>query len=121
MGYELHHAIVVVGRQLPNLADQGLSIEDAHRVAREHCGVLVTDIVWAELNGVGSFMVGADGSKDGWAESDDGDRARDAFVDWLRAKERRDYFSWCEVGLGEDDRQALVTRDAWDYLVRRGR
>ncbi len=51
----------------------------------------------------------------GWSDSDKGDEQRGSIIAWLRdANSDEGWFSWAEVVLGDDDREALVERHAWD-------
>jgi hypothetical protein len=120
MGYIKHHAIVVTGSRWKHALPEdreGTEIDDAHTAARE-AGCLVSEIVGPGVNDTFSFLVAADGSKEGWGESDEGDRARDRFVAWLdRANgPAGGWFEWVEVWYGNDDAGAGVVRhqdSAW--------
>ena len=78
MGYMRHHAIIV------SAYDE--TIEVAHARASAIFGELVTPIVESRVNSVRAFLVGPDGSKEHWDESDQGDRHRAEFVAWLRTQ-----------------------------------
>ncbi len=117
MGYIRHHAIVVTGQDHWNHDDSLLTIHDARRAAVDVGCRLVTEVVGPGTNGTSSFLVAPDGSKEGWDESDQGDRARDRFINWLRGQAYDDGSSpidWAEVVLGHDDQEALIERSAWD-------
>jgi hypothetical protein len=95
MGTMHHHAIVVTTGHGP--------IEEAHAEA-ERLGLIVSPVTDPAVNAHRSFCVFPDGSKEGWEESDSGDRARAAFVRWLRSKRYEDGsspFSWVAVSFGE--------------------
>ena len=100
MGYHRHHAIVVTA-----WADR--YIEPAHRAALDifsDTPAKVTPITPAGVNGYRSFLVAPDGSKEGWDDSDLGDAARKAFIEWLQKAAQGDiYTSWAEVEFGGDD------------------
>ena len=104
MGYMRHHAIIV------SAYDE--TSEVAHARASAIFGELVTPIVESRVNSVRSFLVGPDGSKEHWDESDQGDRHRAEFVAWLRTQ--RDpagfaAFDWVEVQYaGEDDNDTRI-------------
>src|SRR4051794_6378041 len=102
MGYIRHHAIVVTGNRWEH--DRSLPSIDQARSAAVDCGCQqVSEEVGPAINGTLSFLVAPDGSKEEWTDSDLGDRARDAFVRWLREDGRRGYFAWAEVVLCPDD------------------
>ena len=75
MGYMRHHGIMITSFQKH-------SIEDAHNWAMEDFeGVApVSHLESTECNGYWYFAVFPDGSKEGWAESERGDNAREKFT-----------------------------------------
>ena len=103
MGYLRRHAIVVTGDDYKESAD----ILAAHAKATE-IFPWVSEICPPQVNGERSFYIPPDGSKEGWGESDEGDKRRDAFVTWLQG------FSgcaqWVEVCYAEDEPDTRVTR-----------
>lgn len=79
------------------------------------------------VNGLHTFFVAPDGSKEGWDDSDKGDRLRGRIVERLAVDDYGDGsspWSWVEVGFGEYGQKVLrgnckncygrVVRDA-DY------
>jgi len=108
MGLTAHNAIVVVGTDV-------VAIYGARRKAVEIFGGTedggpVSEIVGPTANNTCSFFVAPDGSKEGWASSDEGDINRHLFIDYLRAV--ADYsrsgrgdgpcpLDWVEVRFGE--------------------
>jgi hypothetical protein len=46
----------------------------------------VSGIVPGTINGYTSFMVAPDGSKEGWAESDEANTARETLLAWMDSK-----------------------------------
>jgi hypothetical protein len=108
MGYIRHNAIVVTSW------DKALL--DASLAKAKELGLDATEPGKTHVNGYRSFLICPDGSKEGWPESDDGDRARDAFVKWLYAQRHEDNSSsieWVEVSYGSDDASARVERSEW--------
>lgn len=103
MGYLRRHAIVVVGSDYK----EALDIKEAHAKATE-IFPWVSPISPAHVNGEMSFFIPPDGSKEGWAESREGDKRRDTFVEWLKASGRTD--CWVEVCFGEDEPNTHVVR-----------
>jgi len=99
MGYMCHHHIVVISFHEKD-------IKKAHARAKDKCGDVVTEILMTPINGYRFFMVGPDGSKEGWSASDKGDKSRENFVDWLNNQAYKDgsnSFSWIYVKhAGED-------------------
>ncbi|KKN96675.1 hypothetical protein LCGC14_0163190 [marine sediment metagenome] len=76
-------------------------------------------------------MVAPDGSKEGWAESDQGDGQRAHFVEYLRAlctERSHVYLDWVEVKYGESEyghRTEILNhseegRQAWNTFKRLG-
>lgn len=106
MGYERHHAIVVSART----AGQ---IDAAHAEALRVFDDRVSGIMASPVNGVRSFFIPPDGSKEGWPESETGDQQREEFVAWLDAQRYGDGsspYKWVEVQYGDDDRETKVCR-----------
>lgn len=118
MGYERRHAIVVSGCEKDVL--------EAHAAAKRVFsgdpengwrGQVVSPIVAGISNGERSFFVGPDGSNEGRTTSDEGDRRRGEFVEWLRERtkegnesyERIFLVEWVEVLFGDDEDYAEVT------------
>lgn len=72
---------------------------------------LVSPVVEGKTNGVKSFLVAWDGSKEGWETSNDADAGRARFVTWLRLQEYEDHsspYDWVELQYGGDDREVKV-------------
>lgn len=103
MGYMRHHAIVIS-------AGYGDYLEQARAKAIE-LGMQVTEIVESHTNGVTTFLIIPDGSKEGWSESDAGDGRRDSMKEWLDLQRYEDGsgpLHWVEVQYGDDDRETKV-------------
>jgi hypothetical protein len=97
MGYMRHHAIVVTSWS-------EAAIRQAHATA-SRIFPWVSPLSPEVVNGYRSFFVPPDGSKEGWDESDAGDRRRAEFKAWIREQDFDDgsnYLAWFEVGFGED-------------------
>ncbi|MBG9567550.1 hypothetical protein [Brevibacillus agri] len=78
MGFIRHNAIVVTGADYNSGA-----FEKAHLKAMELFGLLTSPIVHSDWNGYMSFFVAPDGSKEGWADSVEGDKKRKEFADFI--------------------------------------
>lgn len=104
MGYMRHHAIVVTCFKYETLHEA--------RTTALALGCQVSDIVASRTNGFHSFFVAPDGSKEGWEESDDGNRRRDLFTAYLRNPNL--YLDWVEVQYGDDNRNTEIIRDGDD-------
>lgn len=103
MGYMAHNAIIVTSEM------EG-PITSAHTQATA-LGLQCSAIIKSHVNGIQTFLVAPDGSKEGWAESDLGDELRASFVSWLRRQTLSDgssHLEWCEIRYGSDDRDASV-------------
>ena len=105
MGYMRDHAIVVT------CFEEELLLT-ARRKAIALFGVgQVSAILKALVNDYTSFCVGPDGSKEGWAESDEGDAKRASFVEWLDQQRETDGSSalrWVVVQYGDDEGVSFV-------------
>jgi len=109
MGYMRHHAIVVTSWNEE-------ALNDAHKKAGSIFGPeQVTNILPDIMNGYRSFMIGPDGSKERWKESDIGDKRRDEFIDYcesVRLEDRSTYLDWVEVQYGDDEKETRICRDS---------
>jgi hypothetical protein len=94
MGDIYHHAIIVIGTEW-----RSHQLVAAREYAIE-AGNSVTEIVPSRTNGFSSFMVAPDGSKEGWANSNEGDEARDKLVAFLTDYENNGLLEWVEVYFG---------------------
>lgn len=83
MGYMRNHGITVS----TFLKDKA---ELAHSKAIEIFGVQVSEILTSPVNEYYTFLVGPDGSKEGWSPSDEGDGKRQEFVEWLNKQAYED-------------------------------
>ena len=105
MGYMRHHAIIVT-------ADTD-RIRPAFNRAVSLFGGLVSALVPAAVNDYRTFIVAPDGSKEGWDVSDDHDRKRHAFIDWINGQRWADGstpYKWAEVQYGDDAGVSYVPR-----------
>ncbi|MEZ4926579.1 MAG: hypothetical protein R3A50_09900 [Saprospiraceae bacterium] len=114
MGYFKHHAIIVTGWR-----DE---MDEIHRKAKEvfektfendpydapHASRLVSEIVDSLSNGTRSFFIAPDGSKSGWATSNNADKAREEFLDWL--KKSYAGIDYVEIYYGGDDEHQGIYR-----------
>lgn len=98
MGWDRHHAIIVTGFDHERVAN-------AHRYAVD-TGATVTDLILSPLNNWESFVVMPDGSKEGWADSDLGDRRRATIVEYLRQPDN--WLDWVEVQYGDDAKETVI-------------
>ena len=107
MGYRRHHAIVITSCNIPIL-------RQAHEKAEDIFGCQqVSPITPEAINGYRSFLVGPDGSKEGWAESDIGNQNRDSFIHDLKKFEASSWgLSWVEVQYGDDNMETKIIRDS---------
>lgn len=113
MGYIRHNAIIVTDWDINR-------VKIAHTKAREIFETLrskefevsaniVSEIVRGITNGQASFFIAPDGSKEGWPHSDNADKARGEFLDWL--KESHQYCDYVEIRFGGDTDGAVIVRD----------
>lgn len=122
MGYERYHTIVVSSYSEKLLYEAHKQAEMLFCLRTNNFGDLiapVTDVVMTPINGVYSFMVSPDGSKEGWDHSDLGDEARAEFVTWLKAQRFSDGSSslkWVEVQYGDDEWQTKIIHDSDEDL-----
>ena len=108
MGYIRHHAIVVTSwsGEIVTAHVRAITIFGSKQVSR-----LLPEVI----NGFQSFLVGPDGSKEGWEDSDDGDALRRMFKEWLGEQVYEDGSSaltWVEVQYGDDDLVTKIVSDS---------
>jgi hypothetical protein len=106
MGYIRHHAIVVTGGEYGPLP-----ISIAHKRAVEMFGDQVSSMIVGCVNSYQTFVIGPDGSKEGWPESDEGDERRKAFkafMDSRRYEDGSSVCSWVEVQYGDDNLKTKI-------------
>ena len=97
MGWIVHHAIVVTG----NATDCAAAHAEAERIFGP---AGVTPILTAPVNGLCSFLIGPDGSKENWPDSKKGNTRRARFHKWVRAAvEDFVLIHAVEVAFGETD------------------
>lgn len=115
MGYIKHNAIVVTGWQEEDVSearDKAIEIFEqcfnGELNVEPYGGRLVSEIVSGLVNGQYSFFIAPDGSKEGWATSDNGDNARKEFLDWLQKVDN--YCDYIEIIFGGDDEYKRIVR-----------
>lgn len=104
MGYIRHHAIAV------STWDEA-AINKANLKAIEIFGELVSGIIKSKINGYVSFFIAPDGSKEGWSESNEGDKNREQFINWINSEAYSDgsnVYSYAEFYYGDDDGGSMV-------------
>ncbi len=99
MGYIRHHAIAVT------MWDDKMA-KKLHKKAKELFGHLVTKIIDSGMNSTVSFFIAPDGSKEGWGDSDKGDKNRAEFIAYCKTFEYKPRF--CEFFYGDDEGQAQI-------------
>jgi hypothetical protein len=101
MGYMKHNAIIVTSWDKDKM-------DKAYAKAKETLGALVSPIIEGVVNSQYSFFVAPDGSKEGWAESNEYDEKRKDFLDWLIPN--KCMVSYIEVRFGGDDEHESIVR-----------
>ncbi len=105
MGYIAHHALVVTGWD-------GNRIESVHEQAMTHADVVpVTPVSDPAVNGYCSFAMLPDGSKEGWAYSDDGEAARSDVIGFIKSQGLSGYVSYVLVRFGGDESELAQIED----------
>lgn len=108
MGYIKHHTIIVTNWD-------EIECMEAHNKAKEILikndipTRLVSNIMEGISNSQYTFMIAPDGSKEGWSASNDCDRVRKEFLNWLNKSENTS--DYVEVAFGGDYNTASVVRD----------
>lgn len=95
MGVIIHDAIVVTSSSFN-------SIQVARHRA-EDLSLDPTTVSCSKINSYYTFLIPPDGSKEGWAESDEGNKGREHWKKWAREQEDGNIFlEWVEVSYGPD-------------------
>jgi len=113
MGYDRSHAIVI-SSSLPEL------LLEANDKAVDLFGEQVSNIVKGKINGVDSFFIGPDGSKEGWKDSDNGDVLRKKYIAWLNSKaydDKSNCLSYVEVQYGDDMNDTRIINSSDDFKI----
>lgn len=107
MGYMRHHAIVVSTWNYELL-------KQAYALAKS-LGMSVSNITVEVINGYKSFLVAPDGSKEGWDESNLGDKQRKKLIKWMDAQRYEDdstSLDWVVVQFGDEEHQTKIINDS---------
>ncbi len=99
MGIIQNHAIIVTGYDPARVAEARAVAAKFFDQDWNTGGPIVSNVVGQKINGGASFFVGPDGSKEGWSESEQGDKIRALFIAWLEAQ--LGYLKYVEVSFGE--------------------
>jgi hypothetical protein len=95
MGFIKHHAMIVTGYYGSN------DFYRAYRRANEIFNQQTSGVMHSIFDGYLTFSICPDGSKEGWGDSDVGDKKRKDFKNWMF--ENNIYLDWVEVIYGGDD------------------
>jgi hypothetical protein len=107
MGFIRHDAIILTG------APRGLEpVRDRALQHFQGSCVRVSEMTGTTMNNTASFLVAPDGSKEGWADSDEGDRLRAEFVKWLAVD--GPLIDFIEVRFGGDESYEAWVRTPTD-------
>lgn len=102
MGHVIHHAIIATTYDLTKA-------QELYRFCRD-IGASV-NMVTSNINKYETVFIGPDGSKTGWADSDEGDKRRAAIKEKLKAYAHEDGsnpFDWVELSYSSDDVHAEI-------------
>ena len=101
MSYYIHHAIVVT---ISDHGDDHQKPEVIHQKAKDIFFEDVSSLIDSKM-GYFSFLIGPDGSKELWPQSDEGDAKREQFISYLEELPYDDGSSpvnWVEIQYGGD-------------------
>ena len=111
MGYIRNHAIIV-----SDYDDKRIERAQAAAAvcfAKYNLEGLVSNVVRHVVNGGAAFFISPDGSKEGWESSNNGNKAREEFISWLRSPSAG-YMEWALLVLGGDDSEYRVEQSPND-------
>lgn len=112
MGYYRNHSIVVSSNSDPEYSEKDYLKEAQEEAKRIFGKEYISEILGPFTNGIRSFFVAPDGSKEGWDTGDVFDKYRDIFTNALRAS--KGYLDWVEVQFGDDEHCSKVIRHSDD-------
>lgn len=113
MGYIKHHTIIVTGwsDDVKNVREKAINVFKRcfknEPFDYDFNSELISPIIKGTTNNQQSFFIAPDGSKEGWADSDNADTARKDFLDWLRDSDNHCDYVEVQFG-GDDDRQEVL-------------
>jgi len=110
MGYIKHHTIIVTSWNREHISK---TIEEAKKIFSSYekgAEKLISEPIEYIVNDGLSFFIAPDGSKEGWAVSENLDKARKDFLDWLAKSDF--YCDYVEVAFGGDDDNDRITERA---------
>jgi len=102
MGYIKHHAILIT-----SFDEEKAKL--AHAKAMKLVRDLTTELKESPVNSDWSFAILPDGSKEGWPESEEYDKLRELFIDWLKTQRYEDDSSPFKAVLVSYDEEGEVT------------
>ena len=103
MGYMRHHAIIVTSWNENHL-------REIRKYAKNLFSHLTSEIVFATINGYGSFMIAPDGSKEGWITSNDYNDKRDMFIKFIENNRDALWCDYVEIQFGDEEGNQKVLR-----------
>lgn len=107
MGYIRHHCIIVTSW---SKHDMNIARNKALEIFPKK---IISDFIFSEMNTYSTFIIAPDGSKEGWETSDNGDRNRDLFINWLDLQRHSDGsgpYAWAELQYGDDNNINIILR-----------
>ena len=118
MGYMRHHAIVVTGPASVYLSKA--TMQEVRDAVFDIAGNMVSELVGSPMNGYLSFFVAPDGSKEGWSESEEGDKTRQRVIDYLETLRYEDgstSYKYAEIQYGDDEKETkIVAASDWQQV-----
>lgn len=115
MGTQIHHAIIIT-------SFNKVLVEECAGAANYVFG-FKPEIQQAQVNDYYSIFIGPDGSKEGWEDSDAGDKRRQEFKEWLDKKKYEDGSSsleWVELAYGNDlEKEEVIDSQNMRYKKQR--
>ena len=103
MGYIKHTAIVLTSWSSDHMT---LAIDKAKALELE-----VSEPVMSRVSGYRTVMIAPHGSKGGWTDQEEGDKAREEFIAWIKSGKL--YIDWFAADYGEDHGEAEIIDSSW--------
>lgn len=109
MGRIKHNSLIVTDWKEENVIKAHEKAKEIYEFINEGSSSIISPIIGCLANGQSSFFIAPDGSKEGWDTSDLSDKARNAFMDWMKSSGL--YLDYIDVRFGGDDEICDIVRD----------
>ncbi len=108
MGYIKHHTIIVTSWERTKIIKAHEKAKEIFASYENGAEKIVSKPLKYLMNLGYSFFIAPDGSKEGWDTSNNMDKAREEFLDWM--DKNVPYCDYVEITFGGDDERTEILR-----------